>query len=68
MNSHLEEDLLHIAAKEDQVADSWEVDEGIRLEYDGSGEVAGVEIMNARKNMTRTLAQEISREIRASAR
>ena len=68
MNSHLEEDLLHIAAKEGQVADSREVDEGIRLEYDGSGEVAGVAIMNARKNIARTLSQEISREIRASAR
>ena len=68
MNSHLEEDILHIVVKGGPVVDSKEVDEDVRLEYDGSGEVAGVEIMNARKNIARTLSQEISREIRASAR
>ena len=46
---------------------NYDTEEDIRLEYDKAGEVAGLEIMNARKNIARTLAQEIAREIKAPA-
>jgi len=61
-----EEDILYLVVKEGQIFDSKDVNEDIRLEYDKNGEVAGVEIMNARRNIARTLAREIVREIRAS--
>jgi uncharacterized protein YuzE len=53
--------------KEGPVFNSKEIDEDIRLEYDESGEVARVEIMNARRNIAKTLAREIAREIKATA-
>lgn len=66
VNYDLEEDILYIMVKEGPVFDSKEVDEDIRLEYDESGEVAGVEIMNARRNIAKTLAREIARETKAT--
>jgi uncharacterized protein YuzE len=46
---------------------NYDPDEDIRLEYDKNGEVSGVEIMNARRNIVKTLAREIAREIAAPA-
>ena len=68
VNYDPEEDILYIVVKKGQVFDSKEIDEDIRLEYDKSGEVAGIEIMNARRNRAKTLAQEIAKEIKAIAR
>lgn len=68
VNYDPEEDILYIIVKDGPVFDSREIDEDIRLEYDKSGEVAGVEIMNARRNIAQALAREISREISAPAR
>jgi len=68
VNYDPEEDILYIVVKKGQVFDSKEIDEDIRLEYDKSGEVAGIEIMNARRNLAKTLAQEIAKEIKATAR
>lgn len=67
VNYDPEEDILYIVVKEGPIFDSKEIDEDIRLEYDKSGEVAGVEIMNARRNLAKTLAREIAREIAATA-
>jgi uncharacterized protein YuzE len=67
VNYDPEEDSLYIVVKEGPIFDSKEIGEDIRLEYDKAGEVAGLEIMNARKNIARTLAQEIAREIKAPA-
>lgn len=57
VNYDPEEDILYIVVREGQVFDSKEIDEDIRLEYDKDG-VAGIEIMNARRNLARTLAQK----------
>lgn len=67
LNYDHEEDILYIVVKEGQVFDSKEIDEDIRLEYDKNGEVAGIEIMNARKNLAKPLAQEIAKEMRTRA-
>lgn len=56
MNYDPEEDILYIVVKEGPIFDSKGIGEDIRLEYDKAGEVAGLEIMNARKNIARTLA------------
>ena len=61
-----EEDILYIVVREGRVFDSREIDEDIRLEYDKDGEVAGIEIMNARRNLAKSLAQEIAKEIKAT--
>jgi uncharacterized protein YuzE len=67
VNYDPKEDILYFMVKEGPIVDSKEIGEDIRLEYDKSGEVTGLEIMNARKNIARTLAQEIAREIKAPA-
>jgi len=41
--------------KEGPVFDSKEIDEDVRLEYDKDGEVAGIEIMNARRNLAKMM-------------
>ncbi len=51
--------------KEGPVFDSREIDDDLRLEYDKTGEVAGVEIMHATRNIARILTQQIAREIGA---
>lgn len=58
---------LYLAFKPiDRVLGSKEIDEDIRLEYDNSGKVAGIEIMNARRNLAKTLAQ-VAKETKAKA-
>jgi len=61
------EDILYIAVRKGPVFDSKEIDEDLRLEFDKSGQIAGLEIMNARRNIARALSQEIAREIRTPA-
>ena len=68
VNYDPEEDILYIVVKEGPVFDRKEIDEDVRLEYDKDGEVAGIAIMNARRNRAKTLAQEIAKEIKAIAR
>lgn len=63
VNYDPEEDILYIVVKEGSIFDSREIDEDIRLEYDKKGDVAGLEIMNARKNIAKIFAREIAREI-----
>ena len=62
-----EEDILYIVVKEGSIFDSREIDDDIKLEYDKKGDVAGLEIMNARKNIAQIFAREIAREIGTSA-
>ena len=63
INYDPEEDILYIVVKEGSIFDSREIDEDIRLEYDRKGDVAGLEIMHARKNIAKTFAHEIAEEI-----
>jgi uncharacterized protein YuzE len=67
VNYNPEEDSLYIVARDSRVFDSKENDEDIRLEYGRDGEVAGIEIINTRRNLAKALAQEIAREIKAAA-
>lgn len=55
VNYDAEEDILYIMIKEGPVFDSKEIDEDVRLEYDKDGEVAGIEIMNARRNLAKMM-------------
>jgi len=63
VNYDPEEDILYIVIRKGSVVDSKEVDADIRLEYDRKGNIAGLEIMNARRNLARTFAHEIAKEI-----
>ena len=64
-NYDSEEDILYIVIRKGSVLDSKEIDEDVRLEYDRKGNVAGLEIMHARKNLARILAREIAKELHA---
>ena len=57
------EDTLYIVIKKGLVLDSKEIGEDIRVEYDRKGNLAGLEIVNARRNLARTFAHEIAKEI-----
>lgn len=61
------EDILYIIVKKGLVFDSKEIDDDVRLEYDRNGNVAGIEIMNARRNIAKIFAQEIAREMKVAA-
>ncbi len=63
VNYDPEEDILYIVVKDGSIFDSKEIDEDIRSEYDKEGNVAGLEIMNARRNLAKTFAREIAKEI-----
>jgi uncharacterized protein YuzE len=63
VNYDPEEDILYIVIKKGSVLDSKEIDEDVRVEYDRKGNLAGLEIMNARRNLARTFAREIAKEI-----
>lgn len=59
INYDAEEDILYIIIREGPIVDSKELDEDIRVEYDLKGEIAGIEIMNAR-NIAKAIAKEIA--------
>lgn len=59
INYDAEEDILYIIIREGPIADSKELDEDIRVEYNLQGEIAGIEIMNAR-NIAKAIAKEIA--------
>jgi len=59
VNYDAEEDILYIVIREEPIVDSKEIDEDIRVEYNLEGEIAGIEIMNAR-NIARIMAKEIA--------
>ena len=61
----LQEDILYFLIKEGPVFDSKEIDDEIRLEYGKEDEVLGIEVMNARKNVVRVLAERIAQQIKA---
>ncbi len=46
-----EVDVLYITFSENKIAESDEDKPGIVLDYDKSGSIAGIEILNASKNM-----------------
>ncbi|MEM1585976.1 MAG: DUF2283 domain-containing protein [Candidatus Bathyarchaeia archaeon] len=59
INYDAEEDILYIVIREGPIVDSKELDEDIRVEYNLKGEIAGIEIMNAR-NIAKAIAKEIA--------
>lgn len=62
-NYDSEEDILYIVIKRGSRVESKELDEDIRLEFDLSGDVAGLEIMHARSNLAKAFVREIAKEI-----
>jgi len=55
-----QEDILYFLIREGPTFDSKEIDDESRLEYGKENEVLGIEVMNARKNVVRVLAEGIA--------
>jgi uncharacterized protein YuzE len=47
-----EGDALYIRLREVDLADSMDVEEGVTVDLDGEGHIAGIEILDASKRMT----------------
>lgn len=58
-------DILYMVIREGPIYDSTELDEDVRLEYDKKGKIVGIEVMNARRNVARVLAEGIAEQIKA---
>ena len=58
-------DILYMVIREGPIHDSRELDEDVRLEYDKKGEIVGIEVVNARRNVARVLAEGIVEQIKA---
>lgn len=58
-------DILYMVIREGPIYDSRELNEDVRLEYDKKGEIVGIEVVNARRNVARVLAEGIVEQIKA---
>ncbi len=54
-----EADILYILVKEGEVADTVEIAEDVFVEYGKDGEIIGIEIWQAKKNLIPQLAEYI---------
>jgi uncharacterized protein YuzE len=60
-------DILYMVIREGPIYDSRELDEDVRLEYDKKGEIVGIEVIDARRNVARVLAEGIVEQIKAAS-
>jgi uncharacterized protein YuzE len=63
-----ENDILYIVVSEGAASDSEELDDDIRVEYDKKSKIVGIEIQDARRNIGKTMAQEIAQQVKAVPR
>jgi len=59
-----EVDILYISLRRGPAYDSEELDPDFRVEYDEEGKLIGVEVMNARARVFKTMAKEIATQIK----
>jgi uncharacterized protein YuzE len=59
-----EADILYIVVREGPVEDTLEVDEDIFIEVDEKGEIVGIEVWNASKNIIDKIAEAIASKIK----
>ena len=63
-----ESDILYLAMRPGPAYDSEEPDEDIRVEYDKKRRIVGIEVLDARKNIGKVMAQEIAQHVKTFAR
>ncbi len=63
-----ENDILYIVVREGAAANSEEIDDDIRVEYDKKNKIVGIEVQNARRNIGKAMAQEIAQKVKAVTR
>ena len=59
-----EVDILYISLRRGPAYDSEELDPDVGVEYDEKGKLIGVEVMNARTRVFKTIANEIATQIK----
>jgi len=59
-----EVDILYISLRRGPAYDSEELDPDVRVEYDEKGKLIGVEVMNARIRVFKTISDEIATQIK----
>ncbi len=68
VNYDRESDILYIVVRDGPAQDSEELDEDIRVEYDKKGQIVGIEILDARRNIGKAMAQEIAEHVKTVTR
>jgi uncharacterized protein YuzE len=59
-NYDQENDILYIVVKDGAAFDSKELEDDLRVEYDQKGDIVGLEVFGARRNIGRAMAEEIA--------
>jgi uncharacterized protein YuzE len=67
-NYDQESDILYIVVKDGPAYDSEELDDDVRVEYDKKGKIVGIEVLNARRNVGKAMAQEIAQRVKTITR
>jgi uncharacterized protein YuzE len=67
-NYDQESDILYIVVKDGPAYDSEELDDDVRVEYDKKGKIVGIEVLNARRNIGKAMAQEIAQRVKTITR
>ena len=63
-----ETDVLYMNIRDGPAYDSEELDDDLRVEYDKKGRIVGIEVLAARRNLGKAMAQEIAQRVKAVAR
>ncbi|MHA1593562.1 MAG: DUF2283 domain-containing protein [Candidatus Baldrarchaeia archaeon] len=58
-----EADILYIVVREGEVEDTVEICEDIFVEYGGNGEIMGIEIWRASRNIIEPISKEIASRV-----
>jgi uncharacterized protein YuzE len=65
VNYDKESDILYIVLKKGPAYDSEELNEDIRVEFDKEGEIIGIEVFDASRNVGKAMAEEIAQYVKA---
>jgi uncharacterized protein YuzE len=66
VNYDSEADILYIIIREDSIKDTVEADDDVLIEIAEDGNVAGIEIWNASKNLLEPITKVLSARIKKS--
>lgn len=63
-----ETDVQYMGVRDGPVHDSEELDDDLRVQYDKKGRIVGIEVLDARRNLGKVMAQEIAQRVKAVTR
>ncbi len=59
-------DILYLVIRKGPAYDSEELNEDLRVEYDKKGKIVGIELLEAKRNVGKVMAQEIAKQVKST--